>query len=48
MHKETQANKNNAVKVLQKISSELEEAVEESNNVSKINVHIKQREGPWM
>ena len=37
MHKETQANKNNAVKVLQKISSELEEAVEESNNVSKIN-----------
>lgn len=37
MHKETQENKDNAVKVLKKISDELEEAVKESNNVSKIN-----------
>ena len=37
MHNETQENKNNAVKVLQKISVELEDAVTESNNVNKIN-----------
>ena len=37
MHKETQTNKDNAVKVLQGISTELENAVEESNNVIKIN-----------
>lgn len=36
MHKETEESKNNAVKVLQKISVELEDAVAESNNVSKI------------
>lgn len=37
MQKETQDSKNNAVKVLQKISTELEGAVTESGNVSKIN-----------
>ena len=37
MQKETQDSKNNAVSVLQRISTELEGAVTESNNVSKIN-----------
>lgn len=37
MHRETQESKENAVNVLRRISVELEDAVAESNNVSKIN-----------